>query len=244
MTSVARICSVPDCGKPHTSKGFCPAHYRRHSKGLPMELVKRVKNAGRKCSQEKCDRGAESVGLCGTHYARKRRGVSLDTPIKEHSGLTTCTHSGCERPYRYHGYCAMHAKRKSKGADMDNPLQRPGKYVGCLIPGCERDHDAKGYCGSHGYTIRRFNLSLDQIEKLYAPDAKCDNCGRAQLNGRALAVDHDHGCCPGKGSCGKCIRGFLCSGCNTSLGHMEDDVDMIRALADYLEDYQSRRVLE
>jgi hypothetical protein len=27
-------------------------------------------------------------------------------------------------------------------------------------------------------------------------------------------VDHDHGCCPGKRSCGKCVQGIACNGCN------------------------------
>lgn len=38
---------------------------------------------------------------------------------------------------------------------------------------------------------------------------------------RALAVDHDHQCCDGSYSCGKCIRGLLCTGCNTRLGFLE-----------------------
>jgi len=33
-----------------------------------------------------------------------------------------------------------------------------------------------------------------------------------------LSVDHDHSCCPGEHSCGKCIRGFLCRTCNFAEG--------------------------
>lgn len=244
MTSVARTCSVEGCGRKHNSKGFCAAHYRRHRNGLPMDLVTRVKNQGMKCSQQACERGAESSGLCGTHYARKRRGVSLEPPIRVRSGLTTCTYPGCEKTYRYFGYCQMHARRKAKGTDMDRPMQRPRKHEGCLISGCDRKHDANGYCGTHGYTIRRFNLTEDQVSRLYSEDATCDICGGVQLNGRALAVDHDHSCCPGKRSCGKCVRGFLCSACNTSIGHMEDDIDRLRSAIEYLEARNVTDVLE
>ena len=48
-------------------------------------------------------------------------------------------------------------------------------------------------------------------------------------------VDHDHDCCPGQSSCGKCIRGLLCLTCNRALGLLKDDPMRVRAAADYLE---------
>lgn len=40
---------------------------------------------------------------------------------------------------------------------------------------------------------------------------------------RNLAVDHDHKCCPGRKSCGQCIRGLLCQKCNGYLGRINED---------------------
>lgn len=55
---------------------------------------------------------------------------------------------------------------------------------------------------------------------------------------RLLDVDHDHNCCPGPKSCGRCVRGFLCNGCNTAIGRANDDPKRLRAAADYLEAYK------
>ena len=38
---------------------------------------------------------------------------------------------------------------------------------------------------------------------------------------RHLHTDHDHECCYGNKSCGKCLRGLLCSKCNIALGYLE-----------------------
>ena len=49
-----------------------------------------------------------------------------------------------------------------------------------------------------------------------------------------LVIDHDHACCPGKRSCGRCIRGLLCDLCNRGLGMFKDDPIRLRAAAEYL----------
>lgn len=56
----------------------------------------------------------------------------------------------------------------------------------------------------------------------------CGCCGNAETRIHQLkteisrlAVDHDHSCCAGYGSCGKYIRGLLCANCNQVLGHVE-----------------------
>ena len=62
-------------------------------------------------------------------------------------------------------------------------------------------------------------------------DGKCHACQDRDGNN----IDHDHSCCPGSYSCGKCVRGVLCIQCNTSLGLMNDDVDKIKKLIQYID---------
>lgn len=61
---------------------------------------------------------------------------------------------------------------------------------------------------------------------LTAQGGRCALCGR-ESGSRALAVDHDH-------ATGR-IRGLLCSPCNTGIGGLRDDPEMLRRAIAYLE---------
>lgn len=62
----------------------------------------------------------------------------------------------------------------------------------------------------------------------------CAICEKSCKTGKALAIDHDHRCCQGKKSCGKCIRGLLCQDCNLGLGHFRDNPNSLMRAIDYL----------
>lgn len=64
----------------------------------------------------------------------------------------------------------------------------------------------------------------------------CSACGRK--SDRVLGIDHDHSCCSGVGSCGKCVRDLLCIKCNTALGMCGDSVDILMSLVSYLLRFQ------
>ncbi len=71
----------------------------------------------------------------------------------------------------------------------------------------------------------------------------CAVCRRATGKSKKLSVDHDHACCDGPVSCGKCCRGLLCGICNKMLGAARDSVDFFQRAIDYLEHppYQEMR---
>ncbi len=62
-------------------------------------------------------------------------------------------------------------------------------------------------------------------ELLCTQDGGCGICGgpawREPVGLVPLPIDHDHLCCPGRESCGQCVRGLLCAGCNGFLGLVE-----------------------
>lgn len=78
---------------------------------------------------------------------------------------------------------------------------------------------------------KRHKLSEEEYNNLYQIyDGKCHSC----KDRKATNIDHDHLCCSGSFSCGKCVRGILCNQCNTALGLLADSSDKINNLLRYL----------
>jgi hypothetical protein len=84
------------------------------------------------------------------------------------------------------------------------------------------------------------NVRLWTIKKKYGIDPDtyramlkkgCEVCGGYDQ----LAVDHDHNCCPGKITCGLCVRGLLCKRHNWAMSNLNDSAEEARLLADYIE---------
>jgi len=75
---------------------------------------------------------------------------------------------------------------------------------------------------------RLFGLTNREIDELYkAP--MCQGCGASvSRQGKRLTVDHDH-------KTGK-MRGLLCHDCNRTIATAQDNPNILRQLAKYLED--------
>ena len=104
-------------------------------------------------------------------------------------------------------------------------------------------HEPKGkkYKQSYNQVARLrdlYKLSIDDFNlMLETQNYSCKVCIRP-FGENTPQVDHDHLCCPGSKSCGKCIRGLLCGGCNRALAHAKDSVTTLKQLINYLEEYR------
>jgi hypothetical protein len=84
----------------------------------------------------------------------------------------------------------------------------------------------------------RYGITLEQyFAMLEQQGGGCLICGATDDGrGKALHVDHDHACCPGRTSCGRCVRALLCSPCNTAVGWFETrGADWWRSIAAFIE---------
>ena len=80
-----------------------------------------------------------------------------------------------------------------------------------------------------------YRITLDQYyAMLEDQNGVCAICKKENKNGLALSVDHNHQCCVGNRSCGKCVRRLLCNRCNTGIGAFEDDIDLMEAAIEYI----------
>jgi hypothetical protein len=84
----------------------------------------------------------------------------------------------------------------------------------------------KTYAEQRISRIRRYGITVEQYDAMYAAqDGACYICGEPEI-GRALSIDHDH--ITGK------VRGLLCSNHNRALGLLADDPELLLKAHAYL----------
>jgi hypothetical protein len=93
--------------------------------------------------------------------------------------------------------------------------------------------------------LKKHGITIEQYEELFnQQNGVCAICagpptGPGAIHG-TLNIDHDHSCCSGAFSCGKCIRGLLCGNCNTAIGLLKDNIEVVYIVANYLENNGTR----
>lgn len=180
--------------------------------------------------------------------------------------MKTCSLDGCPRRHYAKGYCGPHWRRWKRTGDPGSvAIQSYGRGP-CAFRDCGRESYAKKLCGGHYNQLRkgveltplkpygqgaqttqqlvmkaRYGITLEQYnEMLKDQGGVCALCGGVNRGGRALSVDHDHGCCRGPRSCGQCVRALLCGNCNLGLGHFHDDVELMKQAIEYVEAHRDR----
>lgn len=105
-------------------------------------------------------------------------------------------------------------------------------------PGYDYDIDRKNRLMKH------YKMTVEQYEEMFkAQEGCCAICKRPEWRTTAkgalqmLAVDHDHKCCPGRSSCGECVRALLCTDCNTAMGLMAENVNRMANMIAYVTEH-------
>lgn len=224
-------CSVDGCLGMHAriSLGMCMKHYQRFK--LHGTTEDRPTSRWVICSHSACSLRARADGLCREHQG----GANSDRGFSRHAARwekAYCAFYRCGKPHKVNGLCQAHSQL------ADHPSK---SRTACARVGCGDESFSRGLCVRHLYrryvNLLQFNLTIDQYDHLLASqDFCCAICGGINPDGKMLAVDHDHHCCPEKAkSCGRCVRALLCATCNLMIGQSGDDAKRLRAAAAYLE---------
>jgi hypothetical protein len=97
----------------------------------------------------------------------------------------------------------------------------------------------KTYKNTDGYkqsirrrNLKRYGLTLEAFDEMITTqDGRCAICERKaeDVSDKPLAVDHSH-------TTGK-VRGLLCQFCNTALGSLREDIDVMQKMIAYVEQH-------
>lgn len=135
---------------------------------------------------------------------------------------------------------------------IDNLTGGHTRSCGCLVSRCKRtDNEAhserlentRRWRETHAAEVTAYSrirrgdrlhgLTLEQIKELSGNQGHV--CAVCKMPSKfTLQIDHDHKCCPGVYSCGRCVRGLLCISCNRALGLFHDNPEMLAAAISYL----------
>lgn len=178
------------------------------------------------CSVDGCETIHRARGFCHTHYnAARRSGLGLADTSDQHlvsdvdplTRLGSCSICGPKTPtVRTQGRPACAIRSRQRGLESRQRVH---------IRDYHREYNRRW----------RFSLPPGGIEALLAEqDGTCAICLQA-LDITTARIDHDHSCCPDAKTCGGCIRGVLCGGCNTGLGIFRDDPAVFLRAIEYLQ---------
>lgn len=145
---------------------------------------------------------------------QRRPKAHLLSDVDEAAHTATCAKCGVVRVQRRVrangsvGWACREARRERR-------LANPAAWQGVVRSGTRETPAAR--------RLRKYGVTPDQYDALVTLQAgRCAICQREA----PLHVDHDH-------ATGR-VRGLLCMGCNTGLGHFRDSATALRQAAIYL----------
>lgn len=176
------------------------------------------------CQVEKCPEPEWKIGLCAVHGKRYYKYGTPGTEGRKRRRRFDMPHAPIDG-HLWCGICHNELPLSFFDASQTDGYRQVGRCRECM----SRAKQASKY----GVSVE-FLLELEQRQ-----GGRCAICGEPESKPWRLSLDHDHACCPGKTSCGRCVRGLICDAHNRMLGLAADDPDILRAAIAYLESYSS-----
>lgn len=181
------------------TRGLCKTHYAQLRRRNTLASINpdRASASGQSCEFPDCGRAASAQGLCKGHYQQRRHGQAL-TPLRQKRA------NGAVREMVRRGIVECLHCREYKPVSEYSVLDASGTPR----PYCKP-------CNAERVRLGHYNVTREFVgQLLLRQEGKCAICGAPGSAAVAMHIDHDHACCPGRRSCGTCVRGLLCNRCN------------------------------
>jgi len=146
-----------------------------------------------------------------------------------------CKHSGPARIQGYFNSLFEKGLWRCRDCAKELPLnkfhvRKNGPRIGKPTAAICKEH----YSAFQNPTRRKYKYGISQEkydELLKSQGGKCAICGTKK---GTMCVDHDHSCCDTNTSCGKCIRGLLCTRCNVGIAMFNDSAESMKKAVNYV----------
>lgn len=219
-------CSGPECTREVTQyprTGLCNAHYLQQSRGKPLKKLRATQEPV--CKFPDCGRSSKAHSLCNAHYLQYRAGRELKRQNRARGRVLARDGQGRKE-------CQLCREWKPESEYRPHRTTPDGLRARCQE--CYRSTYDPAASRAR-MLMRNYRLTPEQYDALAAAQGNaCATCGTKDSGGKSWHIDHDHACCPGKKSCGSCLRGLLCSDCNQVLGKVRDDASTLARMIEYL----------
>jgi hypothetical protein len=157
-----------------------------------------------------------------------------NTNGKIYGSCLICRRSAKRRSYRKHcpivkivggGLGTYCTRGHLKTEESTYQQYKDGKKDGLKCRICQKENLKRNKVDKrYGITLKEYDNLLEQ------QGGKCAICELENPFNRDFHIDHCH--------ITKKVRGILCATCNTALGHAKDSPELLRKMADYIEQHR------
>lgn len=251
-------CRLDDCDAVRFCQDLCKKHYQRWRRnGDPLVVLRPHRLQATSARPRLC-------AHCGAEVPKRMGSRKFCTPACTQAAKGSCSFDGCNKKVAHSRLCAGHVEQqrlgrpltpllraRSRGAVLARDDQGRKECPRCLEwqPESEFSRQATAadglgsncrVCVREKQRTIKYTISEDRYQAMLIEQAgRCAIC-KSPPGRKALAIDHDHRCCPDKNrTCGKCVRALLCHNCNMAIGLLRDDAGLIRTAAAYVESYEA-----
>lgn len=138
--------------------------------------------------------------------------------------LPTSSFNKASRRDGYQTYCRSCHNKMQREKYASDPMEKVKRQI---REGRRKEKDP--LVKRRAELLRLYGITLEQYAEIFAEQGEvCAICKSECGTKKSLSVDHDH--LTGR------VRGLLCNGCNTSLGHFKDSPLLLQRAIEYLQD--------